>query len=59
MIPYETLLDAARRHFEAVSRSPNYTREARNKAAQLARDAAAEMANRADTEAEAEAALAA
>jgi hypothetical protein len=43
MIPYETLLDAARRHFAHVAASPNYTREARNLALSLARETAEEL----------------
>jgi hypothetical protein len=43
MIPYETLLDAARRHFERVADAPNFTHEARHKALELAREAAAEL----------------
>jgi hypothetical protein len=43
MIPYETLLDAARHHFARVAASPNFTREARNAAAALARDTADEL----------------
>jgi hypothetical protein len=43
LIAYETLLDAARQHFTTVAASPNYTREARNVALELSRDAAEEL----------------
>ena len=49
-VPYATLLDAARRHFERVAGSPNYTRPARHEALRLARMVGAELAaaNRGD-----------
>jgi hypothetical protein len=35
MIPYETLLDAARQHFDRVYRDPTFTNAARQKAGGL------------------------
>lgn len=43
MIAYETLLDAARRHFLRVAASPNFTRAARAKARELAGEAQTEL----------------
>ena len=43
-VAYETLLDAARRHFERVAASPNYTRHARHVALDLARRVERELA---------------
>lgn len=45
MIPYETLLDAARQHFRRIASSPAYTRDARHQALNLERDATLELAS--------------
>lgn len=44
LVAYETLLDAARRHFQHVAGSPHYTRRARHLALDLMRSTEAELA---------------
>lgn len=44
MIPYDTLLDAARRHFNRAAHSQNFTLAARHLALECERQAEAELA---------------